>query len=165
MTHRDLLDADIALLLLRHGKSSVIGTLAKHLQLSEVELEEMLSTTLKRRRVQPPSKALSSPQFSIDRLIKGREYKEKFLRQLHAKFENRTFLPELKDVKLFLGRNKKSSASVKSRASAKSKIFMLLAELDLDSLEKLASEEAAEKSEFSSLGIISDEILRRPSKK
>ncbi|WP_321967688.1 hypothetical protein [Burkholderia cepacia] len=165
MTPRELLDAEIELLLLRYDQSTVLSALAKHLQLSEIELEEKLSIVLKRRRAQPRTKAPSSSQFSMDRLLKGRENKEKPLRQLYAKFENRTFLPELKDVKTFLDKNKKSSTSIKSRTSVKSKIFQLLAELELDTLEKLASEENAEKSAFSSLGIISDEILRQKQKK
>lgn len=165
MNHRKLLEADIAMLLLRYEKSSVINALAKSLQLSEAELEEKLFDVLKNRFAHAPAKKNSDSQFSIDRLLQGREYKEKPLRQLYAKFENKTFLPELRDVKLFLDKNKKPSVSIKSRASAKGKIFPILAELELDVLEKLASSEDVGVSKYSSLGIISDEILRRPPKK
>lgn len=82
------------------------------------------------------------------------------MRQLCARFDNRTFLPELKDVKRFFDRHGRPATVWKSRALAQASLFRVLADASMSELKTLLAEEPVG-SNVSSLGLISDEILGR----
>lgn len=155
---KEMLSYDIMLLLLRYGRSAIIGELAIQLDLSEerlrVELERMKDlhnkTVVKKR---------SGAKFSVKQLASKHPEIADVLLILDARYENRTFMPELKDVKKFLDQNGHASRTVKSRQVAKKRVFEVLLRLEPKRLEDLAAEE--DQTSGSSLGIISDQILRR----
>lgn len=159
MTPLEILDLEVCLLLLKHGKHSLLRVIARRLNLSEQELSLELER-LRRADLSLARKKSSGGPFMLDSLLTGREEKADALRQLNSRFENRTFLPELKDVKRFFDRHGKQPISWKSRTMAQRALFRFLADLPESDLRRLLAEPPASK-EVSSLGLISDEILGR----
>jgi hypothetical protein len=160
MTPSEMLELEVSLLLVRHGKQSVLKAIARRMRLSDFELETDL------RKLSDASYALAAKKksrgkpFLLAPLLIGRAEKADTLRLLQARFENRTFLPELKDVKRFFDRYEKHTPTFKSRLSAQTPLFKVLADVDLATLKKLLTESPLGVT-HSSLGIISDEILGR----
>ena len=158
MTPRRFLDYEVALLLAKHGKEAVLGTLASKLGLAPPELESLLRGIDEEK----PVRRERAPAFSVDQiedLVAQNPQKAEQLRVLHTRFLNRTFLPELRDVRRFFEQHSRSLGHTKSRAQSLPKVMRLLADLDRAELDALC--EARQPVEYSSLGIISDEILRR----
>jgi hypothetical protein len=149
---------EVALLLAKYGKNAVLNELATKMQLTHAELESLLMEIPIKKGLARSKKA-SAAVDSIDEIIRQHPAKAHFLRTLQARFQNRTFLPELRDVRRFLERHSTDLGSTKSRTESFPLLFKLLAELDLTELDELC--EAEPQSTYSSLGIISDEILRQ----
>ncbi len=152
------LNYEITLLLAKYGKNAVLGTLAKKLELTPEELEIILRTPLAEKS-SSRSRKKPSPIDLVTQLADEYPTKAQLLRTLHARFENRSFLPELRDVKRFFDRHARSLGVPKSRRESLPKVLKLLAELDAAELETLC--QAQPENAYSSLGLISDEILRR----
>lgn len=152
------LDYEVALLLAKYGKNALLDELAKKLQLSPEQLERFLQTPLNQKSVSR-SRKRPVPADLVAELAQEHPNKAEWLRTLHARFENRTFLPELRDVRRFFEHRARPLGTSKSRAESLPKVLRLLAELDVTELEALCH--AQEENTYSSLGVISDEILRR----
>jgi hypothetical protein len=159
MTPREILDLEISLLLLKHSRRSVLQAIARRERLSDDVVEQEFRSLLSVNNASNRKKKSSPKPFDIDSVISGREDKALLLRELNARFENRTFLPELKDVKRFFDRHGGHSTVLKSRILSQSSLFRLMADLEVVELKKLTLESPTQR-EFSSLGLISDEILR-----
>ena len=104
----------------------------------------------------------SLSQDTIELLVAQNPEKADTLRSLDVRFSNKTFLPELRDVRRFLENHSVPSKSVKSRVDARPKLFRVLASLDSSELSSLS--EQMDSGGYSSLGIISDHILGRDRK-
>ncbi|MBW8073681.1 MAG: hypothetical protein GJU77_08410 [Ferrovum sp.] len=160
MTPREFLDLEVSLILLKHGKEALLQAVARRMQLSDEALRLELDTLLRAKITSSSKKKITTKPFILDSILVGREGKADYLHQLCARFENRTFLSELKDVRRFFDRHGRSIPTWKSRVLAQASLFRLLADLDISELKKLLDEEPAG-AEVSSLGLISDEILGR----
>jgi hypothetical protein len=158
MSYRKFLDYEVTLLLAKYGESAVLGALAKQLRLTPEQLEALLQSLPVRK---PSARSTKGPSLSdlVDQLAQKHPDKAEALRKLQSRLDNRTFLAELKDVRLFLDRRGSSLGSAQSRSAALPKVLKLLAELDVTELEELSR--AQREASRSSLGMISDEILRR----
>jgi len=152
------LDYEMALLLAKYGKSALLKALAQKINLTPEQLESILQTPLTHGRSSHPRKKQSASDL-VDALAQEHPEKAQSLRVLQARFENRSFLPELRDVKRFFDQHHRELGSAKSRVEAFPKVVKLLAELDTAELAVLCQSQP--QSGRSSLGIISDEILRR----
>jgi hypothetical protein len=130
------------------------------MRLSDSELETDLRKLSDASYALAAKKNIRGKQFSLAPLLVGREEKADTLKLLQARFENKTFLPELKDVKRFFDRHERHTPTFKSRLSAQAPLFTILADVDLATLKKLLTESPPGVA-HSSLGIISDEILGR----
>ena len=154
------LDYEIALLLAKYGRVAVSRALAQKVNMTPEELEATLQALPARNNVNAPRprerKHLSSV---IEELTKTRPEKAHALHDLAARFENRRFLPELRHIKRFFEQHGRPLPALKSRVESAGKLFSLLAELDPSELNALVREEPAES--YSSLGVISDQILGR----
>lgn len=159
MSPQEILDLEVSLLLIKYGKESLFKTIAKRLEIDEAILNNELQILLNSKSFSKNKKRNPPKPFAIDSVIKGKEEKSNYLRQLFSRFENKTFLPELKDVKRFFDRYEMSAP--KSRLLAKAHLFKFLAELEISELEKLLDQKTTSIRESSALGLISDEILRR----
>lgn len=73
------------------------------------------------------------------------------LRALAVGFENRTFLPQLRDVQRFLDRTGVSHGKLKSRAAATSIVTRTLARLPADSLAQLLLDKTSTDSDYALL--------------
>jgi hypothetical protein len=151
------LDYEVALLLAKYGKSAVLNALAAKMQLSLDELESQLKQIPNKKRRGRSSKNPASAG-SIEDLIRQHPEKETLLRELQGHFQRRAFLPELRDVRRFFEQNSRDLGAPKSRAESLRPLFSLLCELPLPELEGLCRADST--GGFSSLGVISDEILR-----
>jgi hypothetical protein len=158
MSSSKFLDYEVALLLAKYGKTALLGALARKLQLAPVELETILETDLNEKSVSHAKKR-PPPVDLVAQLAEADPNKAQLLRTLSGRFGNRTFLPELRDVKRFFGQHDRPLGALKSRAESLPKVLMLLAELEVAELEVLC--QAQPDGAYSSLGVISDEILRR----
>jgi hypothetical protein len=158
MPFSKFLDYEVALLLAKYGKTAVLGTLAKKLQLTLDELERILETHLNEKSVSHSKKRPSTVDL-VAHLAEAHPNKAQLLRTLNGRFENRMFLPELRDVKRFFEQHDQPLGSSRSRADSLPRVLRLLAELEVAELEALC--QAQPENAYSSLGVISDEILRR----
>ncbi len=160
MNPREILDLEVSLLLLKHGRHALLQAIARRMQLSDdalkLELERLLRlefSTVSRKKGPPKP-------FVLDTVLVGHGEKAEYLRQLHTRFENRTFLAELKDVRRLFDRHRRVIPRWKSRTNAEASVFRFLANLDVAELKKILADVSAGP-DVSSLGIISDEILGR----
>ena len=158
MTTSRFLEYEVALLLAKYGKEPVLLMLAEKLGCAQTELEALMTDIEKKKAIPAGSRAAPTAD-QIETIISQHPEKASRLRVLNSRFRNRTFLPELRDVRRFFEQHSRNLGHTKSRAKSLSKLLKLLAELDLTELDTLSS--ARESGEYSSLGIISDEILRR----
>jgi len=158
MSYSKFLDYEVALLLAKYGKSALLGALAKQLELTPEQLEAFLQNLPAR---QSNARSTKRPSLSdlVTQLAQEHPNKAEALRTLHGRLENRTFLPELQDVRRFFDRHEHSPGNTKSRSESLPRVLKLLAELDVTTLEGLC--QAQPENTRSSLGLLSDEILRR----
>lgn len=160
MTAKELVDIDVSLILLRYGRAAVLNAMAHRVGVSEEELVGEIERLRIAKEASTARKKKLGGKFNLAPILVGRDEKADCLKKLSDRFDNRTFLPELKDLKRFFERHGSSASSIKSRASAQTKLFRMLASFGKVDLEKLLAE-APERSRVSSLGLISDEILGR----
>jgi hypothetical protein len=152
------LEYEVALLFAKYGKSAVLNALATKMQLSPEELESLLQE-IPSKKAQARSRKTPAAVDSIAEIVREHPAKAHLVRTLHGRFQNRTFLPELRDVRRFFEQHSRNLGAIKSRTESFRRLFKLLAELDLPELDTLC--QAEPQSAYSSLGVISDEILRR----
>jgi hypothetical protein len=160
MTSKDYLRLHLSLLLAQYGEPSVLEGLAPLIGHTPKELHDRLNDVHKvgharQKKPKGPVRVGSS----VEALIAEHPDKAELLRKIQARFVARTFLPELKDVRRFLDRHGQPSTSVKKRDDAFGRVAKQLAGLPKAELEAVASESMS--SGYSSLGLISDQILGR----
>jgi hypothetical protein len=158
MSSLKFLDYEVALLLAKYGKPALLAALAKKLHLTLDELESILQKPLKENSVSGARKK-TAPADLLAQIVEEYPNKAHLIRMLHTRFENRTFLREFRDVKRFFEEHSSPLGASKSRIESLPKLLRLLAELDVTELESLCQVQLEHAN--SSLGVISDEILRR----
>jgi len=157
MTATRFLEYEIVLLLAKYGKDPVLSVLATKLNCLPTDLEALLAEIDKQKA--GPRRPRKAPADPLEAIVSQYPQKASQLRLLHARFQNRTFLAEFRDIRRFFDQHSHSLGRIKSRAQSLPGLLALLAELDVDELDTLC--QARESGGYSSLGIISDEILRR----
>lgn len=161
MTPKQLLRYQLALLLASNGQDDLLAMLSDLLKLPRQELLDALLVDIERlgipRAKQPKTAIQKIP--AIDHLAAQYPEKADLLRTLNARLENKTLFAELRDVRRFLENHSVTAKSLKSRANALPKLLKVLATLEVAELKVLC--ESPSTADYSSLGIISDQILRR----
>lgn len=162
MTPKEIIDLEISLALLKYGKDTVLKAIARKLNVTDEVLRTELDQMLK---VQLPlgikkKKMSAHKSFDIGSVKTGDKQKDDYLIKLYTKFNNKTFLPELKDVNRIFDRHGKTVPKLKSRELAKPQLFKFLSELEVSILQKMHDNTPAHTNE-SALGLIADEILNR----
>jgi hypothetical protein len=158
MISPNLLDYEILLLLAKYGEKETVCALARNLGLPPDEIERRFQR-LKELKPKTPSRKRADPRKAVESLIQEHPEKADHLETLLQRFENKTFLPELRDVRRFFHQHSRDLVNIRSRDVAMLSLFRLLASLDLAEIADLARE--PEGTEYSSLGILSEEIMRR----
>jgi hypothetical protein len=155
---QNLIDYEIVLLLAKYGEKEVLSAFARNLGLSSNEIESRMQG-LKQLKRKTATRKRADPSRIIESLVVQHPEKADHLKTLFSRFQSKTFLPELKDVRRFFDRHSTDLAHPKSRVDAVPSLFKLLASLDLPELTSLCQK--PEPTEYSSLGLISQEIMRR----
>ena len=147
----ELLDIDVRLLVLRYGRQKVLAALSRVTEQTPAELEQQLLSFGRPRsadRRSAPTKPLVEVAEAESR---GHSEILEPLRLLAQAFENRSFLPNLRDVERFLDRVGARPQKFKSRAMAGPVIIRTLSKLPKDELSSLASRDASGESDYSLL--------------
>ena len=158
MTSAKIIDYEIILLLTKYGRNKVIDALAKQLNTSREDLDARLRemTTAKPTPRSQPTKRRSQAD-PLPAVIAKYPDKAEPLRILHDRFLNRTFLPELRDVRRFFDRRGWDFGRIQTRAKSLSSLLDLLAELEIAELKELCA--TPHPADYSALAVIADEIL------
>jgi len=158
MHERDLLAVDVAVLLARYGEKRVVSELARLRSVQSEDLEVLLkeAATLKARSALPRKRPDTD---ALVRTLRGKHpERSKELDTLYTRYQSGTFLPELKDVKRFLGRFG-DVRRLKSRVDSTAAVFHRLCEIPITELRELMM--LPDQRGYSSLGAISSEILKQ----
>ena len=144
----ELLDIDVRLLLVRYGRTKVLQALARLSEQTAEDLErqlQMIEHKPERKRTPPSIMDL------VGAAAQDRPEITEALRALAVRFENRTFLPQLRDVQRFLDRTGAAHGKLKSRAAATPIIVRTLAKLPPDNLAQLVLEKTSADSDYALL--------------
>jgi len=160
MTSKDFLSLHLCLLLAEHGESRVLEALALLLDSAPVDLQVRLADLRKIRHARSKKRTgASKGKMSIETLLSEHPDKADLIREIQERFLERTYLPELKDVRRFLDRHGQPSTTLKKRDDGFAIVARQLVLLSQDELRSILSEPTP--LGYSSLGIISDQILGR----
>lgn len=147
MTEKNL-ELELRLLILRYGRQSVLRVLAR---LGDETLEAFEQRLRSGEEARSPKKAKVSVVDLAE--VHCREHPElaEPLRALAVGFQNRTFLPQLRDVQRFLDRLGVVRSKLKSRDAAVPVLVRTLAGLSRDDLNRLVHAGSSGESDFSLL--------------
>ncbi|GEM_PF-2750341 len=157
----NIIELEVRLLLLKYGLKRVLQTLASIRNFEPVNIEQLINeasyqksqkSRIKHTTIEEILKTIDFPNSEVKPLV----YK------LGNKFENKIFLPQLKDVRMFLEKNSVAPKSIKSRISAAKKVFELLSMMSVTQLNELLESSVVGQSDLS---VISDQIVRRSPRK
>jgi hypothetical protein len=155
-----LIDIDMRLLVLRHGRQQVLAALARLVEQTPEELERHLQE-LSRKPAASRKKAPTPPLVEVAALeSRDRSEIAEPLRTLAVAFENRSFLLNLRDVQRFLDRTGASSQKLKSRLTAGPAVIRVLSKLPKEELASLAASGASTRE--SDYALLSRAIMGRP---
>jgi hypothetical protein len=129
-----LLELQLELLVLRHGRRGVIEALTAAAGMTIEEIETAIASTERRAkgRSAPPS-----PEAIARQAFAGRAGVLPTVLQLLAAYENKTFLPQLRDVQRLVQKSGVTRTRLRSRASAVGAMIKALATMDDADLRRL----------------------------
>jgi hypothetical protein len=133
------LDLEVRLLILRYGRRRIIDALAGLGEQTVEELESELAAAFERKARRNDRPEERSASDIIAEACRDRPEIGGLVTTLVNRFENRTFLPQLRDVVRFLDRAGISHGKLKSRRASVSKLISALASLNASELRQLAS--------------------------
>ena len=134
-----LLQLEVRLLVLRHGRKAVLGALARVGSQSFEEVERELSALEARRPVRK-AKAVITTESVISTAFAERPADIPMVEALVRKYENKTFLPQLRDVQRFIDRAGGPRGRLKSRSSALHQFIKSLAKMSSAEIELLVTD-------------------------
>ena len=140
---KGLLGLELRLLIARHGKARVSEVLSSIGDTNLATLDSDVKAYEGRTR---RSKARSRSRKSIDEMIREANLEnpdtERFVRKLALAYEDRQFLPELREAKRFLESRRTSVEKFRSRADALPAVVKVLAQTEPDELATLVERKA-----------------------
>lgn len=144
----ELLDIDVRLLLVRYGRARILQALARLNEQTVEDLETQLQNIANRPKVK---RASANAIDLVGAEAKARPEIAESLRALAVRFENRSFLPQLRDVQRFLDRTGASHGKLKSRAAATPIVIRTLGKLAPDHLAQLLLDKTNTDSDYALL--------------
>lgn len=159
---RELVDIEIAILILRYGRSRVLRAIAGLQEQSVEEIEQRVQALA--RKAEKPKRSKPSLIGLAEIQVAERPGSGDLLRLLVTRFESRTFLPQLRDVERFLEKIGAPHRKLRSRAAAGPLLVHALGRLSPDELAKLASEDTSDGGEYEMLAhaIMASSLPRAP---
>lgn len=100
-------------------------------------------------------------EFDFDSLLEESPARKQRLSKLHDLFQQRAFLPELKDVRRFLERHVDEPPMPRSRERGRKIVFELLATISEDRFNRIYDEALMRAGGKGDLAIVADAILKR----
>lgn len=152
-----LLEIKLRVLLLQHGRKEVIQALAAlgEQTLDEVEAKLRAAEQSKPLRQRKPISALDT----LAEIAPERPDTTETLRKLATRYDNRSFLPQLRDVHRFLESLGASHKNAKSRHEAARQVVRALARLSPEELRRYAA--ASEEQTDSDYAALARQIMGR----
>lgn len=158
----ELLDLDVRLLVLRYGRQRVLEALAQLGEQSLMQLDAQLRTLQEQSKM---ARSQGSKKKTLAEAVATacgeRPEITEALRTIALGFENRTLLPNLRDVARFLDRIGAPTGTLKSRVVAGPILIRALAKLPRQDLEKIVAMEAS--GHVSDYSLLSQAIMRSSS--
>ncbi len=139
----DLLKIELRLLVLRYGRRKILEALAAQGDQTPEELEAELALVEQRKASRKPKKLLAAVEL-VAQLCRERPECAEVLETLATRYENRTFLPDLRDVERFLDRAGSPHGRLKSRRTAARQVITALSRLNTEELKRLAASPPAQ---------------------
>jgi hypothetical protein len=155
----NLLDIDVQLLLLRYGRHNVLQALARTTNQTLEQIEQQLQALAERKAGKPKRAAPSIPELA-EAHAKERPDIAEPLRTIAVRFENRTLLPQLRDIQRLLERAGITHGKLKSRTAAAPLLLRTLAKLPPEELAHLLTTE--ERGKDSDYAILARAIMGTP---
>lgn|ERR1700735_1506399 len=153
----DLLKIELGVLLLRHGRKNVIDALAAigGQTLEEIQAELAI---VQQRRVRRNANVPSASELIGQLCVEKSEHSD-LLQTLAVRYDNRKFLPHLRDVQRFLDRGGTRHGRMRSRREAAGRVVQALNRLPIEELRNLASRpEAQTESDYA---LLAKELMGR----
>lgn len=154
-----LLDLELRLLIARHGKTRVSEVLSA---IGDVDLAVIDSGIKAYEEKAKRNKTQRRRRKSIEQMVRNANPEsldaERLIAKLARAYEDREFLPALREAKYFLESRGVPVAKFRSRADALPAVLRVLAQTRLDDLQVLDENRRVHGSD---LGIITDQILGR----
>ena len=139
---------ELRVLILQHGRRKVLEALAILGEQTVDQVEQEIVGSEQRRKARTQRKPKSVAEL-IAATCKGRENIERPVSVLMTRYENRMFLPQLRNVERFLDRVGIRHGRLKSRVAAVPKIIEALSQLSEEELNGLYQDTAsAEQTDF-----------------
>lgn len=135
LMREDYLELELRFLLLRYGKRKVLATLAKLGDQTTEELQVILGELAKKPKTKRKQKSLSE---LVEKECKDKPEILGVVKALATRFENKQFLPQLKDVQRFLEQVGNFRGKARARTTAAPKVIKVLAGLSKDELDQFA---------------------------
>jgi hypothetical protein len=157
----ELLKLELRLILLRHGRRRVVEALAALGEQSPEGVEADLRAAEKNKRQVKTRHVRSATELAAE-FARGRPDSAEALQKLAARYENRAFLPQLRDVQRFLERAGMPRKKLRSRREAAKEVMILLCKLGTEELARMASAEPAKESDYA---LLAREIMGRSAAK
>jgi len=132
------LEIDVRLLVLRYGRQRVLNTIARLTDQTFEELEQHLQTVEQKPKAAQTNASKPALVEIVASECRERPDIAESLRTIALDFENRTFLPELRDVKRLFDRIGVPSSKLKSRIAAGPLLIRTLSKLSREELLRLA---------------------------
>lgn len=161
MKQAEFLRLQLALLTLQYGEHAVLESLAGLRGLGTEDLQDQLLDIAKIRRHKTSLAPTSNqnPGSRLESILKGHPEKAELINAIKEKYDKKTLLSELKDVRRFLDRHGQTTNTLKTRGDAFNRVAGVLAGLSILELEQMLKSEPS--NDYSGLGVISDQILGR----
>lgn len=157
MTH-ELIEIDVRILFLRYGRNQVLHAISKIGDQSLEQLEEELKAIEEKRKNRTRKKPKASLMELADKEAIRSPEKAEALRSLATRYENKVFLPNLRDVIKFLANRKVKHKKLRSRRDAGPILIRALAAMTEVQLNELYDKRAQNKD--SDYSLLSRAILR-----
>ena len=146
-----LLELEVRVLVLKHGYKRVLGALSKSQGVTEEEIESALFELERLKGTKRKSRKIESITDIAARTTKKYPEKSKYILELARRFENKTYLPQMRDVRNFLVPFGLDRNSLKSRVNSAKIIIEKLCELSPSELAELVDFVPSGNSAFSEL--------------
>ena len=157
---QSLLDLELRLLVARYGRREVSASLSRIGEVDPTTLESSVAAfeaDAREPRQSTRRRSAKSADDVIDGLNLAVPETHALLRKLGQAYEDKTFLPVLREVRRFLEARGIPAARLRSRTDALTTVLTTLSRLPMEELRSIDAERLDKRSD---LGIISDQILR-----